>query len=289
LLKAYALTVDLHDGDEPSEIERCSDWLAAERAPATFFIPTTMLAIPRLRRALQHLAASGHELGTHGHFHRGEEALALQTGSRAAVSMLERSHGCFSDFFVRAPLYFRSPGWCGLGERSVEALNDLGYLVDASSTPQRPGILSSLPGHNPWLFSRRRVHPLQGSLLEIPTSSLLVPLGSPTFQTLRTPGSLVLTRLLMLEATLRHDVVVVAQFHVGDFFGDGESLRSPGSLTLRAFLPRTPGGIPAKLWLRELRRDRIAATTAAVHRTLRRFRPCSLRSIYERLILHVGV
>ena len=82
-------------------------------------------------------------------------------------------------------------------------LDELGYRVDCSSTPQRPGILSSYPLRSPWLTARREPYFVSGQLLEVPTSCFLFPLGSPTFLTLRRAGSMAFLRLLALEARVR--------------------------------------------------------------------------------------
>jgi hypothetical protein len=77
-----------------------------------------------------------------------------------------------------------------VGAGAFDELARLGYTVDSSATPQRPGILSSFPGDSPYLWARRSPHFVPPTLLEVPTSCALIPLAAPSFQTLRRVGGL---------------------------------------------------------------------------------------------------
>lgn len=279
-LRAFALTFDLHHGDLPEDIRRCAMHL--EGTLSTFFVPTGILVGDRYRGALRELARAGHELGTHGHAHDIREIHALREGSRAGTAALRASRELFADCFGVAPRAFRAPAWVRMHPRCIDALHELGYHVDSSSTPQRFGIFSSYPAESPWLFSRRGIHPLRDGLVEVPTSSLVLPLGAPTFQTLRHRASLAFLRAFMLEAALRPDVAVVVQLHVPDFLDDGPASGPHPPFTWRDLLPRNPGGMAFRYRLRERRPERIAATTTAILRALGRFEAMSLSGVRAR-------
>jgi len=109
----------------------------------------------------------------------------------------------------------------------------------------------------------------------VPTSALVFPLASPTFATLRRLGSLAFLALFVLEAKLVRRRVVNLMLHVDEFAQEGAQTPRP-AYRLGDLLPRTPGGIKAKLWLRE--RDPMN-----LHRTFRalleRLRPHNFRTL----------
>jgi hypothetical protein len=141
----------------------------------------------------------------------------LNSGINDQLNFLEDSKSCFEDSLGYSPRYFRSPTWCGLGFPAVEELVRLGYQVDCSATPQRPGLLSSLPFENPWIFAPRRPYWLRRGLLEIPTSTFLLPLGSAAFAMLRGLGSRILLRFLRMEARKSTGEVLLLSFDIQDF------------------------------------------------------------------------
>jgi len=258
------LSFDLHASDTPRDIVTCADRLDSVGWKASFFVPTSLLEMPELCPALRELASRGHEMGTHSHEHNREETAALRHGSAEDLAFLERSAGAFADFFGEAPRIFRSPCWAFLGDAALDALARLGYHVDSSATPQRPGVLSSFPYDNRQLLRSRAPSFLRPGLLEVPTSTLLVPLGWPTFCTLRRRASVLLANLLGLEASARYALVLVGQFHVSDLAPGGEELPHRDERSWRDLLPRAHGGIPARRWLRLTDRSRVAAISVAV-------------------------
>src|SRR5579859_5200393 len=150
-----ALTVDLHPSDNASSIRRCHDFLSQRNIPATFLISTTILQNSEVRTAIRSLDEGPHEFGTHAHSHDLNEIRALVSGGNGQLDFMRCSKESFEDLFGYSPVSFRSPTWCGLGPAAIDELASLGYRVDCSSTPQRPGILGSFPLGNPWLFAER--------------------------------------------------------------------------------------------------------------------------------------
>jgi hypothetical protein len=257
------ITFDLHLNDRPRDILTCADRLESAGWTGSFFVPTSMLDRPDFGQPLRELARRGYEIGTHAHRHNGAEQAALRGEGGEGLGFLERSSKTFADFFGRPPRTFRSPCWAWLCPEALDELARLGYHVDSSSTPQRPGLLSSFPFDNRHLLLARAPRFIRPGLLEVPTSTLLVPLGWPTFCTLRKGGSLVLARLLVLEASIRSPLVVVAQFHVSDLApGEGHMTRHP--FRWRDLVPRARGGIAARRWLRLTDRRRVAEVSVAV-------------------------
>ena len=257
---AGAITVDLHQGDVPSDITYASEWLAAEQVAATFFIPTAMLAESRYAERLRELPALGHEVASHTHLHDVNESDALITGDRSRLGFLATSRTIHEDFFGTAPTSFRSPGWCVLAPAALDELQRLGYRVDSSATPQRLSVFGSTPFRGAWTLAPRRPHYIRPHLLEIPTSAALVPAGSPTFQIFRRRASTAFVRLLALEAQLLQDRVVVLQFHPDDLSPSSPQSRAcPPRMTPGEFLLRRQGGFGFKHRLKDTDRSRISA------------------------------
>ncbi|MFH1313390.1 MAG: polysaccharide deacetylase family protein [Candidatus Eisenbacteria bacterium] len=263
-----AVTVDVHTTDRPRDIAYCNHWLKAAGIPGTFLIPTSMLTVRKYRHTLAALASGEHEAGTHGHFHDLSEIEALKLDGEGDIGFLARSRDCFEDFFGFPPRSFRAPCWSGLSEQSLDELCCLGYQVDSSCTPQRLGVFSSYPTENPYFWSRRTPHFINETLLEIPTSALVFPLGAPTFETFRYSGTMLFMRLLLLEARLKPDVIINFMFHVYDFSPTGRIDPAPPR-SFRDLLPRTPGGFGWKRWIRETDPRNLCRTTHAMLTCLR--------------------
>jgi hypothetical protein len=277
------LTFDLHVDDRPRDIEACARQLTASGWQATFFVPTGMLERDELRRPIEALAAEGFELGTHGHHHTDEETDALRNGDRGALDFLKRSAGTFAEVLGKKPRVFRSPCWAHVGETALDELALLGYHVDSSSTPQRPGILSAFPYDNRHLFAARAPHFVRPGLLEIPTSSFLVPLGWPTFCTLRRAGSLLVANLMAMEATLRRSLVVVGQFHASDLAPCGGEVPCVEK-RWSDLIPRATGGIGARRWLRVTDSGRVAAVSTAVMARMARGELTTMSAVREEML-----
>lgn len=261
---SVSITVDVHAGDLPSDIDYAADWLAARRIPATFFAVSTLFRSREHGPSLRRLPGLGHEVASHTHLHDVEEITALQYGDRRDLGFLRYSKTLFEEFFSKAPVSFRSPCWIRLGENALDELEDLGYRVDSSSTPQRCSLLSSRPYSVGWTFAPRGPYLIRSTLLEIPTSTLLLPAGSPTFLTFRRRASLLLLSLLLQEVRIRPDRFIVLQFHADDFNPNSPQALNDGRLRPEHFLLRANGGFGFKHFLKDSDRTRISGTTEAL-------------------------
>jgi peptidoglycan/xylan/chitin deacetylase (PgdA/CDA1 family) len=271
------VTIDLHDGDEPEDITFTSEWLAAAGLSATFFIHSTMLENRRYVDRLRELPQAGHEVASHTHRHDAAESAALISGSQQQLAFLETSRDLHEDFFGTAAVSFRSPGWCALSAHALDELQRLGYAVDSSATPQRWSVLGSTPFRGAWALSRRDPHYIRPGLIEVPTSTVLVPAGSPAFLIFRRRVSLAFARLLVLEAAMLGDRAIVLQFHPSDFNpASAECAPCGAHLRLEDFILRPQGGFGFKHHLKDTNRARIAATTEALIRILAAHRCCTL-------------
>jgi peptidoglycan/xylan/chitin deacetylase (PgdA/CDA1 family) len=273
-----AVTVDIHPNDEAVSIRRCHEFLSERNIPATFLISTSIFLKSEEREAIKYMSEGPHELGTHGHRHDLFETRALISGNNGQLEFLQSSKGIFEDFLGYSPFSFRSPAWCGLGPAAIEELARLGYRVDCSATPQRPGILSSYPLKNPWLLAARHPAWLREGLLEIPTSTFLLPLASPSFAMLRRNGSQLLLNLLMLEAKKSKDMVLVLSFDVHDF----DMYRVCGKATIkwRHLIPLASGGLQWRHWLRTYNPEEVYRNTVAIFERLEKTRFVRLSDIY---------
>jgi hypothetical protein len=274
-----AVTLDVHAGDVPDEIVHSAEWLHTRGIAATYFIPSSLLADRAYMSALRLLPHVGHEVASHTHEHSVEEADALGAETRAGLDFLATSRDRHADFFGVAPRAFRSPGWCVLGPAALDVLEELGYVADSSATPQRLSMLSSRPYHAAWTFSARRPYRLRPNLLEVPTSTALVPAGSPTFLIFRRTLSTAFVRGLALEARLDGARPVVLQFHAGDFNPRARQAPPWGPLSPADFVLRRQGGFGFKHRLKSMDRRQIAATTEAVVRVVEEGRFDTLSTI----------
>jgi hypothetical protein len=264
-----ALTVDVHAEDRPADVSHAACWLYEHGIPVTFFVPSALFEDAGFRPHVIRLPSLGFEVGSHGHQHDYVEIRALMRGGAIDLDFLRHSHALYQDTFGSAPISFRSPAWCPLGSGAIAALVELGYRVDSSATPQRLPIFSSTPYANTWLFARRTPYELAPGLLEVPTSSLLLPAASPTWVTLRRRASSACLRLLLWEARRRADCVPCVQLHVSDFVPDAAPPSPVETLGLRSFLPRRDGGLRFKVFLRERNPERVYAITLAIIEALR--------------------
>ena len=277
-----ALTIDIHAMDRPEDIRYCNSWLQKKNIPTTFLVPTALLNEPHLKACLKELANGFHEVGTHAHYHSDQEKHLLQHGTKNELSFLIESHEKFRDFYNFEPKSFRSPTWCFVNQNACEMLHDLGYQVDASATPQRLGLFSPYPKQNPWLTTKRKPFFIYKTLLEIPTNCFIFPLGSPSFHTFRHWGSLLFLKALVWEAEIFQMPTLNVMLHVDDFVSTRPAPPKPPK-RLRDLLPRTPGGILAKHWIRETDPKKICQITHAVVSELANYPFYTLSSLYEKV------
>jgi hypothetical protein len=262
--QTVAVTIDVHRGDSPGDLAYTGEWLASAGVRATFFVPSALLELRRYRAPLRALPALGHEIGSHTHHHDAGEIDALARGGRGRLAFLARSKRLHEDAFREPPLSFRSPAWCTLGPAALEEIARLGYIVDSSATPQRFGFLSSTPFEDTWTFAPREPRYIRPGLLEVPTSTFLVPAGSPTFLIFRRTLSLAFVSMLLAEARLFPNRVVVLQLHPDDLNPASRHSTSPQPLRPMDFALRRRGGFGFKHHLKERNRSRISGTARAI-------------------------
>ncbi len=288
--RTAALTFDIHQDDRPEDIVACAEWLRKHAVPATFFVPTMMLDEARFSSALRELDNGLHDIGTHTHMHDSVEIAALEAADPrpSELDFLDLSTERFHGFFGRSPRVFRSPFWCYVNDAAADRLTRLGYTVDSSSTPQRPGVFSSNPSASPWLFSPRSPHLRTETLLEVPTSCLLFPLNRTALSLFRMTGSLAFLSLFMLESALAPQRPVVMQFHVDDLVPTG--LSEPRKFRWSELLPARGVGINARYWLIDMDRGRSVARTIGVcdALTLAGFEFATLSTIHRRATARRG-
>lgn len=282
----FIVSFDLHTSDRPEEIRACLAWLANRGLSASFFVPTGMLEIPSLAEALRSLRQGPHELGSHSHRHDQTEVRALRD-EEGDLTFLAESKRAFRNFFGVTPRLFRSPFWCGLGQAARRELSRLGYRVDSSATPQRASLLSNYPYENPWLFSARRPHVLRGTIpgapiLEVPTSTFLVPVGTAALGILSERWLRYFLEPFLLEAGRARQTGLVVQLHPGDLSASGAG-QAPRPLRARDLWPRRQGGLGLRHWLQangpeRKYRNAVALIDAALNRGLV---PWSFRQVYE--------
>ena len=274
-----AFTFDLHDVDLPEDIVRAAEWFRDSGRVATFFVPSAMIEEPRYAGALRTLPRIGHEVGSHGHFHDWREMDALMFGTASDLRFLAESYDRHTAFFGVPPTSFRSPRWCTLGRAAVGELVRLGYEADSSATPQRFPLFSARPFHPGWWSSPRRLHTLARGLMEVPTSTLLVPAAAPTFLTLRAAGTRLFLALIELEARLDREHPIVLQFHVENFSPGSRRQRGWGRPSWSDLKPRARGGFRIKLFLRDTDGERIVRAHRELVERYRRFRCSTITAI----------
>lgn len=274
-----AVTVDLHHVDDPDDIRAACETLRERGIRASFFVPSQPLQRRAWRAAAREIVRNGHEAASHSHAHDGDEIRALMHGRRDELGFLATAKKIHEDVFAAAPVAFRSPCWCHLGEAAVATLVELGFAADSSATPQRLALLSSTPCDDVWTFAPRRLRYLAPGLLEVPTSTLLVPAGWPTFLTFRSSARL-LVDLLALECRLLPGRVLTVQLHASGFRScTREPHRHAEKLTLQSFLPRRIGGFAFRQRLRCGDPAVMAAVTSAVLDSLRGARFVSVSDV----------
>jgi hypothetical protein len=273
------ITVDAHDCDNPYDIDFAAEWLSSRGITATFFVPSAMFLESKYRACLTRASGLGHEVGSHGHKHNKDEIRGLVMGTYSELTFLHQSKAIYEDFFGHPPKSFRSPCWCKLSSIAIDQMQLLGYCVDSSSTPGRWRILTSCPYHPAWSRSPRSVSFLRPGLLEIPTSTLLIPAASPTFLTSRRALAVFMVRLLATEAGFLKDRTLVLQFHPDDFNPISyDRARSP--LRLRDFVLSEEGGFRFKHYLQATQSLDIAKTTQAIMDHLSEYSFFSMRELY---------
>jgi len=273
-----ALTVDVHADDRPEDITAAAEWLAHRGLPGTFFVPSTLLVAGRYRSRLIEVPKLGHEVGSHTHTHGWEEMAALRDGDGSALRFLEHSKYIYEETYGCSPCSFRSPCWSALGSSALDELQRLGYAVDSSATPQRLPLLGSNPYKMAWAGSPRGTYLLRPGLVEVPTSTFIVPASSNTFRLLRRLSPAFLA-LLLAEARLLPDRVIVLQFHPADFCASRGNPAMGRPLRLGDFALRGEGGFAFRDRLLQTDPARIHTRMSAIADSVGGFRCGTLAEI----------
>ncbi|HUR80519.1 MAG TPA: polysaccharide deacetylase family protein [Thermoanaerobaculia bacterium] len=274
-----AVTVDLHDDDDPDDIRAACETLRERAIRASFFVPARALCSPAFRAAALEIVRNGHEAAAHSYAHDEAEMFALMHGRAIELGFLATAKKIHEEVFGAPPTAFRSPCWCHLGDAAVATLVELGFIADSSATPQRLALLSSTPFDYVWTFASRRLRYLVPELLEVPTSTLLVPAAWPTFLTIRSLSPL-LVGVLALECRLLPGRVLTLQLHASGFRArTPEKHRHAEKLTLASFFPRRTGGIEFRKRLRCGDPVVMASVTSALLDTMRDGRYVSISDV----------
>jgi hypothetical protein len=280
-----AVTVDLHQWDDPFDITFSAEWLARAEIRATYFVTSAMFLQKDYAERLRDFAGFGHEVGSHSHLHDPSEMKALVRGKGSQLRFLEHSKNIYEDFYGISPRSFRSPCWCRLGPDALDELQRLGYTVDSSSTPQRLSFTGSYPYEGSWFFALRRLRYIRPGLLEVPTSTFLVPASSTAFRIMR-GYSMEFARTLLWEALNFSDRVVTLEFHPEDFNPDSKRRWIWHGLKPRDFLLRRVGGLGFRHYLQDSSYQRISERTRLLLRLMSGHRTATLTEID--LIMAVG-
>jgi len=278
-----AVTVDLHQWDDPFDITFSAEWLARKGIRATFFVTSVMFLQRCHAERLRHLTEFGHEVGSHSHLHDPSEMNDLIRGGRSRLGFLQDSKKMYEDFYGLSPHSFRSPCWCKLGPDALDELQDLGYRVDSSVTPQRLSFMGSYPYEGSWFFASRRLRYLRPGLLEVPSSAFLVPASSTAFRIMR-GLSLHFVRGLLWEAQNFGDRVVTVEFHPEDFNADSKRLWVWNGIKPRDFLLRRIGGFGFRHYLQDSSYRRISNTTESLLQLIEGHRTMTLTEIDQMII-----
>ncbi|HTJ24762.1 MAG TPA: polysaccharide deacetylase family protein [Candidatus Limnocylindria bacterium] len=112
-------------------VPRVLEILARERLRITFFIVGQDAALPRHADALASIAAAGHEIGNHSHYHEPWMHRRDERAIDEEFALAEESIACATG---RLPRGFRGPGFVR-SQTMLATLVRRGYAYDASSLP----------------------------------------------------------------------------------------------------------------------------------------------------------
>ena len=247
------VTLDVHEHpDLCGVLVQCGEMLSARRINSSFFVPSAYCKqFPSLAVALRYLRRLGHSVGCHGRYHTAEEAYGYMP-PEIEREWLRVSKEQLEDAVGESVVWFRAPNF-SLGAHTARHLAELGYVADFSVTPQRLPLFSSFPWCFGWLKAPRKPYrpsatdpfvPGAMGLVEIPTSSLVLPLAQGAIANLPSACVALLTDLLVLEAG-HFDRIVVTMIHPESVVGRDEPW-DLGRLSWREFFPRPIGGVAAR-------------------------------------------
>lgn len=244
------ITLDVHEHPHLDTILRTTGVLfAGDGRRVTYFVPSGLLnRSPGLSQALRELLALGHSIGCHGLNHTPEEDLRSLSPEKERA-LLSKATRILEDALGQAVTSFRAPVF-RLSNQTLPLLAELGYQADLSVTPQRLSLLSSTPWCFQWLWAPRAPYrPHRNSpyrrgdvnLLELPTSSLLLPFAHATMTGIRSKGMSAMFDMLAWEA--RHfKRALVLLLHPESLAGE-DVYYDYRKLRWSDFIPRRNGGL----------------------------------------------
>lgn len=106
----------------------------------TFFIVGKDAVINENREALRSIVQSGHQVGNHSLNHK---PWLHRYSEDTIINELRQAHSSIREVTGREPIGFRGPGF-SLSRATLEALNEMGYIYDASTFPTFIGPLARL-------------------------------------------------------------------------------------------------------------------------------------------------
>jgi hypothetical protein len=236
--------------------------LAGMERRGTYFVPAGLIqSNPALGPVVRQIRSQGHTIGCHGLNHSLEEDFRSISPERE-LAILRQATQILEDTLGEPIRSFRAPVF-RLSNHTLPFLVELGYLADLSVTPQRLSFLSSTP----WSFagclaprSPYRPHRLspyrRGDLpiLEIPTTTLFLPLAHGAMSVLRSKGLAVMIKALFWEAAA-FGRPVVASIHPESIAGD-DWYYADRPLRLSDFVPRAYGGFNLRYHFADIKPDK---------------------------------
>lgn len=248
-------TLDVHEHPRlESVVEGSAEFFSKASERVTYFVPSAMvLRRPRLAAALRRLRSAGHSVGCHGLTHTAAEDLA-SLSPEAEHLVLKSATQILEDALGESIWSFRAPGF-RISPRTHGFLAQLGYRADLSVTSQRLCVLSSSPTEIGWSWAPRVPYtPRAGfpfrrgaiDLLEIPTSTWVLPLAHGTIANMPELVTRALLGGLILEARY-FQRILVPMFHPEAVVGEGEPWNP--TFRWRDLIPRRMGGVQARFYL----------------------------------------
>jgi len=215
---SFDVEPDIHTGSYKGIYEgipRAKNLLDKHGIKGTFF--TTCDCIERYPEIFQTLKNEGHEIALHGYLHERFDDLSFKDKE----GRIEKSLTCFWQHLKERPRGFRSPQH-SVDKQTIALLDKYGFKYDSSLTPLNALQILFFPkrlkSNFVNFFSNPRKHRIMGDLIEIPTSSLLIPCVSLVFRVL--PRFMTAAYLRVLGA-LNKEIVFYA--HSWDFIELKES------------------------------------------------------------------
>jgi len=175
---------DLHTGNYESVtrgIKIIENMLNKHEIKGIFF--TTCDCIEKYPEIFRRLAKQGHEIALHGYRHVRFDELSYEEKNE----QIKKAKTCFKKHLGFEPKGFRAPQH-SIDDKTLDILEKEGFEYDSSYTPLNFLQLLFFPQKfGLWLrqvFSKRDSYKIRKKLLEIPTTSLIVPLSSLTVRLL---------------------------------------------------------------------------------------------------------